>query len=66
MRFTPANTPQVNWPKLAPRPYATEGYNEQILKASKDPVIGSFVPRKHQRGASVVQYRRAEEGSKQD
>lgn len=61
-----ANTPQVNWPKLAPRPYATEGYNEQILKASKDPIIGSFIPRKHQRGASVVQYRRAEEGSKQD
>ncbi|SPO02540.1 related to SAC1 protein [Cephalotrichum gorgonifer] len=51
----------VNWPKLAPRPYATEGFNDQIAKASKDAVIGSFVPR-HERGASIAQYRRVEEG----
>lgn len=37
-----------------------------MVTASKDAVIGPFVPRKHQRGPSVVQYRRAEEGSKQD
>jgi phosphatidylinositol 4-phosphatase len=54
---------QVNWPKLNPRPWATEGYHEHMTKARKDSVVGSFVP-KHDRGLSVARYLNAEEGKK--
>ena len=43
-------TSQVNWPKLNTPPFATEGYQEDMAKASKDPLLGSFV--RHQRGKS--------------
>ncbi|CAG8949373.1 hypothetical protein HYFRA_00005000 [Hymenoscyphus fraxineus] len=53
----------VNWPKLNPRPWAVEGYNEAIINARKDKVIGPFVAR-HERGISSVKYTNAEEGKK--
>jgi len=53
----------VNWPKLNPRPWATEGYQETISKVRKDPVIGSLVVR-HERGLSTARYLNAEEGKK--
>ncbi|KAI5467389.1 SacI homology domain-containing protein [Mariannaea sp. PMI_226] len=53
----------VNWPRLNPRPYAVEGYNEHYAKARKDAVVGSFVV-KHERGLSTARYLNAEEGKK--
>ncbi|KAI8290435.1 Phosphoinositide phosphatase SAC1 [Colletotrichum sp. SAR11_57] len=53
----------VNWPKLNPRPWAFEGYNEHMSKARKDSVLGSFVAR-HERGLSTARYSNAEEGKK--
>ncbi|KAI1262813.1 putative SAC1 protein [Xylariaceae sp. FL1019] len=53
----------VNWPKLNPRPWATEGYQESIGKIRKDPVIGGLVA-KHERGLSTARYLNAEEGKK--
>ena len=54
---------QVNWPKLNPRPWATEGYNDAINAVRKDKVIGGFVAR-HERGLSTARYTNAEEGKK--
>jgi hypothetical protein len=54
---------QVNWPRLNPRPFASEGYSEHFAKARKDPVLGSFVA-KHERGQSTARYLNAEEGKK--
>jgi hypothetical protein len=54
---------QVNWPRLNPRPFASEGYSEHFNKARKDPVLGSFVAR-HERGQSTAKYLNAEEGKK--
>ncbi|EON96024.1 putative phosphoinositide phosphatase protein [Phaeoacremonium minimum UCRPA7] len=53
----------VNWPKLNPRPYVAEGYQETISKVRKDPVIGGLVAR-HERGLSTARYLNAEEGKK--
>ncbi|TVY89501.1 Phosphoinositide phosphatase, partial [Lachnellula willkommii] len=53
----------VNWPKLNPRPWATEGYNEAISNVRKDKVIGTLVAR-HERGLSTARYTNAEEGKK--
>ncbi|KAI1815563.1 putative SAC1 protein [Poronia punctata] len=53
----------VNWPKLNPRPWAVEGYQETIGKIRKDRVIGSLVAR-HERGLSTARYLNAEEGKK--
>ncbi|KAF4630851.1 hypothetical protein G7Y89_g7292 [Cudoniella acicularis] len=53
----------VNWPKLNPRPWATEGYHEAISNVRKDEVIGQFVAR-HERGLSASRYTNAEEGKK--
>ncbi|KAL2756604.1 hypothetical protein ACRALDRAFT_2101773 [Sodiomyces alcalophilus JCM 7366] len=53
----------VNWPKLNPRPWANEGYNEHIAKARKDSMIGTLVA-KHERGLSTARYLSAEEGKK--
>ncbi|KAF8863088.1 hypothetical protein BDZ45DRAFT_798694 [Acephala macrosclerotiorum] len=53
----------VNWPKLNPRPWATEGVNEALGKVRKDKVIGGFIPT-HERGASTARFLNAEEGKK--
>ncbi|KAH7379784.1 SacI homology domain-containing protein [Cadophora sp. MPI-SDFR-AT-0126] len=53
----------VNWPKLNPRPWATEGYNDAINNVRKDKVIGGLVAR-HERGLSTARYTNAEEGKK--
>ncbi|KFH43869.1 Phosphoinositide phosphatase-like protein [Hapsidospora chrysogenum ATCC 11550] len=53
----------VNWPRLNPRPYATEGYTEHYAKARKAPLIGQLVA-KHERGLSTARYLNAEEGKK--
>jgi len=54
---------QVNWPKLIPRPWATEGYHETITKVRKDKILGPLVAR-HERGLSTARYVNAEEGKK--
>ncbi|ORY54839.1 SacI homology domain-containing protein [Pseudomassariella vexata] len=53
----------VNWPKLNPRPWAIEGYQETISKVRKDKLLGPFVV-KHERGLSTARYLNAEEGKK--
>ncbi|KAH8669751.1 SacI homology domain-containing protein [Tricladium varicosporioides] len=53
----------VNWPKLNPRPWATEGYHDAIQNVRKDKIIGQFVAR-HERGLSASRYTNAEEGKK--
>jgi len=53
----------VNWPKLNPRPWATEGYHETINHVRKDKIIGTWVSR-HDRTLSTVRYTNAEEGKK--
>src|SRR6185312_16309255 len=50
-----ANVLQVNWPKLNPRPYATEGVQETMNKVRKNPVVGPLVVR-HERGLSTARY----------
>ncbi|RAL67826.1 hypothetical protein DID88_008553 [Monilinia fructigena] len=55
----------VNWPKLNPRPWATEGYNEEaISNVRKDKLVGGLVTTKHERGLSTARYANAEEGKK--
>lgn len=54
---------QVNWPKLNPRPYVAEGYQDTISKVRKDPLLGPLVAR-HERGLTVARYLNAEEGKK--
>ncbi|KAK2623827.1 hypothetical protein QTJ16_007008 [Diplocarpon rosae] len=53
----------VNWPKLNPRPWAVEGYNDAISNARNDKLIGGLVIR-HERGLSAARYTNAEEGKK--
>ncbi|KAI1334102.1 putative SAC1 protein [Xylariaceae sp. FL0016] len=53
----------VNWPKLNPRPWAVEGYQDTIGKIRKDKLIGPLVAR-HERGLSTARYLNAEEGKK--
>ncbi|KAI0598970.1 putative SAC1 protein [Biscogniauxia sp. FL1348] len=53
----------VNWPKLNPRPWATEGYQDAITNVRKDKLLGPFVAR-HERGLSTARYLNAEEGKK--
>ncbi|KAI0474054.1 putative SAC1 protein [Xylariaceae sp. FL0804] len=53
----------VNWPKLNPRPWATEGYQETIGKVRKNTLLGPLVAR-HERGLSTARYMNAEEGKK--
>lgn len=53
----------MNWPKLIPRPWATEGFNETINKVRKDKVVGPLVAR-HERGLSTARFLSAEEGKK--
>lgn len=54
---------QVNWPKLNPRPWAMEGFQESISNVRKDKVIGTLVTR-HDRTLSTARYTNAEEGKK--
>ncbi|KAB8290487.1 hypothetical protein EYC80_010917 [Monilinia laxa] len=54
----------VNWPKLNPRPWATEGYNEAISNVRKDKLVGGLITTKHERGLSTARYANAEEGKK--
>ncbi|ELQ39866.1 recessive suppressor of secretory defect [Pyricularia oryzae] len=53
----------VNWPKLNPRPWAQEGYQDTTSKIRRDKIIGPFVA-KHERGLSTARYISAEEGKK--
>ncbi|KAI9807883.1 MAG: hypothetical protein M1825_005189 [Sarcosagium campestre] len=53
----------VNWPKLNPPQWASEGYNEALTSARKDRVVGPFVNRQ-QRGASNARISHLEEGKK--
>ncbi|KAI0881244.1 putative SAC1 protein [Annulohypoxylon maeteangense] len=53
----------VNWPKLNPRPWATEGYQDAITNVRKDALLGPLVA-KHERGLSTARYLNAEEGKK--
>lgn len=62
-RIQANNNVQVNWPKLNPRPYVAEGYQETISKVRKDPLLGPLVAR-HERGLSAARYSNAEEGKK--
>jgi len=57
------NPEQVNWPKLNPRPWAVEGYNDAISHVRKDKVIGGMIAR-HDRNLSMARYTNAEEGKK--
>ncbi|KAI9767110.1 MAG: hypothetical protein M1840_005899 [Geoglossum simile] len=54
----------VNWPKLNPLPWAADGYNEALGKVRKDRVIGKWVDRRHERGASNARLSYLEEGKK--
>ncbi|OJJ02388.1 hypothetical protein ASPVEDRAFT_41886 [Aspergillus versicolor CBS 583.65] len=53
----------VNWPKLNTPPAGAEGYQDALIKARSDPVIGQLLPsRKHQRGLSNARLGFLEEG----
>ncbi|QSZ31020.1 hypothetical protein DSL72_000581 [Monilinia vaccinii-corymbosi] len=54
----------VNWPKLNPRPWAIEGYNEALNNVRKDKLVGGLITNKHERGLSTARYANAEEGKK--
>jgi hypothetical protein len=62
-RYTDPFSPQVSWPKLNPRPWATEAYEEALGRARHEPIIGSFV-KSHERGRSTVNIGYMEEGKK--
>lgn len=53
---------QVNWPKLNTPPYAVEGVQDALVKATKDPLLGPLV--KHERGRSDGRLAYLEEGKK--
>jgi hypothetical protein len=54
---------QVNWPKLNPRPWGTEAYEEALGHARKLHLVGPFV-KKHERGKSDARMGFMEEGKK--
>jgi hypothetical protein len=54
---------QVNWPKLNPLPWASEGYQEALNSVRNDAVIGQLVNRK-ERGVSNARLGHLEEGKK--
>lgn len=54
---------QVNWPKLNPRPWGTEAYEDALGRARQEPVIGAFV-KTHERGKSEARLGYMEEGKK--
>lgn len=54
---------QVNWPKLNTPAAGSEGYQDALIKARSDPVIGQWIPvRRHQRGQSNARLGFLEEG----
>ncbi|KAL5341290.1 SacI homology domain-containing protein [Aspergillus crustosus] len=53
----------VNWPKLNTPTAGSEGYQDALIKARSDPVVGQLLPsRKHQRGYSNARLGFLEEG----
>ncbi|KAE8324891.1 SacI homology domain-containing protein [Aspergillus sergii] len=53
----------VNWPKLNTPAAGSEGYQDAMIKARSDPIVGQFLPsRKHQRGYSNARLGFLEEG----
>ncbi|OJJ44624.1 hypothetical protein ASPZODRAFT_27275 [Penicilliopsis zonata CBS 506.65] len=53
----------VNWPKLNTPPAGSEGYQDALIKARTDPIIGKWLPlRRHQRGYSNARLVFLEEG----
>ncbi|KAL2004110.1 hypothetical protein VTN02DRAFT_330 [Thermoascus thermophilus] len=55
----------VNWPKLNTPAEATEGYQDALIHARSDKIIGQWLPsRRHQRGYSNARLGYMEEGKK--
>ncbi|KAF2681260.1 hypothetical protein K458DRAFT_309744 [Lentithecium fluviatile CBS 122367] len=54
----------VNWPKLNRLPQAMESYQEALNSVSHNPVVGSFVGTRHERGKSDARLLGLEEGKK--
>lgn len=54
----------VNWPKLNRLPHQVEAYQSSLTKASQNPVVGSLVGSKHERGKSDARLLGLEEGKK--
>lgn len=54
----------MNWPKLNTPAAATEGYQDALIHARSDPIIGKWLPRRHHRGISNVRLGYLEEGKK--
>ncbi|KAJ5389564.1 Phosphoinositide phosphatase SAC1 [Penicillium cataractarum] len=53
----------VNWPKLNAPVAGAEGYQDALIKARTDPIIGQWLPsRRHQRGISNARLVFLEEG----
>ncbi|KAJ5187449.1 hypothetical protein N7449_010443 [Penicillium cf. viridicatum] len=53
----------VNWPKLNTPVAGAEGYQDALIKARSDPIIGNWLPaRRHQRGISNARLVFLEEG----
>ncbi|KAJ6161403.1 Phosphoinositide phosphatase SAC1 [Penicillium chermesinum] len=53
----------VNWPKLNTPVAGAEGYQDALVKARSDPIIGQWLPsRRHQRGISNARLGFLEEG----
>jgi hypothetical protein len=59
-----ANDTQVNWPKLNRLPHQVEAYQSSLTKVSHNPVVGSLVGTKHERGKSDARLLGLEEGKK--
>jgi hypothetical protein len=56
---------QVNWPKLNTPAAAAEGYQDALIHARSDQVIGRWLPnQRHQRGFSNARLGYLEEGKK--
>ncbi|KZM19622.1 phosphoric ester hydrolase [Ascochyta rabiei] len=54
----------VNWPKLNRLPHQVEAYQSSLAKVSHNPVVGSLVGTKHERGKSDARLLGLEEGKK--
>ncbi|PYH36371.1 putative phosphoinositide phosphatase (Sac1) [Aspergillus neoniger CBS 115656] len=53
----------VNWPKLNTPTAGSEGYQDALIKARSDPIVGQLLPaRRHQRGYSNARLVYLEEG----
>ncbi|KAB8074839.1 SacI homology domain-containing protein [Aspergillus leporis] len=53
----------VNWPKLNTPAAGSEGYQDALIKARSDPIVGQLLPsRRHQRGYSNARLGFLEEG----